>query len=384
MVLSTFSAVILSLQERVEQFSSVIQRWFSYRLTDKESDYDEELIRLRSRLLKCERDSEKAKDVPDLQYEVKEMQFTLSKLESEANDHSHQLRTYHDTFQTLASREDEVKAWVDSKLQEDIKDFKQTVFAPFQQDLEGSMKAQITRIQEDLKQGLTAIRRRSVEVDGESPQVITNKVANLGIRVKRLEDSAMLSECSMGPEYDHEAFDRLTKELAEMANTVKVLSQKSGDEADKTPKKPTRMTFGSSSQSVFIQKFEELQRAMDSKANLEQLITLEGTPHSANTMQKMESIIKLLATRNHIKNDILVQKVQELEERMIKATLTQASEDALLMKKQLLQCASCSQDLKESKGHVGFTPWRKMTLAEGVGRRSSSQLVVRPGSSAGK
>jgi len=312
------------------------------------------------------------------------MQFTLSKLESEANDHSHQLRTYHDTFQTLASREDEVKAWVDSKLQEDIKDFKQTVFAPFQQDLEGSMKAQITRIQEDLKQGLTAIRRRSVEVDGESPQVITNKVANLGIRVKRLEDSAMLSECSMGPEYDHEAFDRLTKELAEMANTVKVLSQKSGDEADKTPKKPTRMTFGSSSQSVFIQKFEELQRAMDSKANLEQLITLEGTPHSANTMQKMESIIKLLATRNHIKNDILVQKVQELEERMIKATLTQASEDALLMKKQLLQCASCSQDLKESKGHVGFTPWRKMTLAEGVGRRSSSQLVVRPGSSAGK
>ena len=194
----------------------------------------------------------------------------------------------------------------------------------------------------------------------------------------------MLSECSMGPEYDHEAFDRLTKELAEMANTVKVLSQKSGDEADKTPKKPTRMTFGSSSQSVFIQKFEELQRAMDSKANLEQLITLEGTPHSANTMQKMESIIKLLATRNHIKNDILVQKVQELEERMIKATLTQASEDALLMKKQLLQCASCSQDLKESKGHVGFTPWRKMTLAEGVGRRSSSQLVVRPGSSAGK
>lgn len=353
------------------------------RLTDKETDYDEELIRLRSRLLKCERDSEKAKDVPDLQYEVKELQFTVSKLDKEAADHSHQLRTYHDTFQTLASREDEVKAWVDSKLQEAIRDFKQTTLTPFQQDLEGSLKAQIVRVQEDLKQGLTAIRKRSIEIDGESPQVITNKLANLSIRVKRLEDSAMLSECSMGPEYDHEAFDKLTRELAEMANTVKVLSQKSGDEADKAPKKPTKLTFGSSSQSVFIQKFEELQRAMDNKASLEQLMTLEGSVHAANTMQKMESIIKLLATRNHIKNDILVQKVQELEERMTKATLTQASEDALLMKKQLLQCASCSQDLKESKGHVGFTPWRKMTMTEGVGRRSSSQFV-RPRSSVGQ
>lgn len=384
MVLSTYTSVILSLQAKVDQFSSVIQRYSLDSLTDKESDYDDELIRIRSRLLKCERDSEKAKDVPDLQFEVKEMQFTLSKLESGVSDHTNQLHSYHESFQTLVSREYEVKEWVDSKFQEAKTEFKQGLFAPFQQDLEANMKAQMVRLQEDLKQGMVAIKQRSVEIDGESPQVITNKLTNLNVRMKRLEDSAMYTECNMGPEYDHESLEKLSKEFAEMASAIKILQQKSGDEAEKVAKKPSRMTFGSASQSGFIQKIEEIQHLLDSKASLEQLLALEGNSHSANTMQKIESIIKLLATRNHIKNDILVQKVQELEERITKANLTQGSEDALLAKKQLLQCASCSQDLKETKGHVGFTPWRKMTLAEGVGRRSSSQLVVRPGSSAGK
>ena len=196
MVLSSYTSVILSLQAKVDQFSSVIQRYSLGRLTDKETDYDDELIRIRSRLLKCERDSEKAKDVPDLQFEVKEMQFTLSKVESEVTDHNNQLHSYHESFKTLVSREDEVKEWVDSKLHEAKIEFKQTLFAPFQQDLEANMKAQLVRLQEDLKHGLVAIKQRSVEVDGESPQVITNKLANLNVRVKRLEDSAMYTECN--------------------------------------------------------------------------------------------------------------------------------------------------------------------------------------------
>ena len=384
MVLSTFSSVILNLQSQFSHFSSAIQQYFPISLTDKESDYDDELIRIRSRLLKCEHDSEKAKEVPDLQFEVKEMQFALSKLESQMSQHTQQLKGFHESYMGLVGRDDEVKDWVTATISAAEEEFARRVIYPFQTELDQSVQAKLVRIQEDLKQGLSSLKSRSTDLDSDtSPQVISTKLLNLNIRVKRLEDSVMNTECSMKPEYDGEAIEKLRKEVEGMSEMVKTLWSKNGEE-EKTMKKMGKMTFGAVNQSLYIQKTEEINRELENKASIHQLLELETQYFPLSTMEKIEGIIKLLTSRNHIKNDILVQKVQELEDKLNKTTGNVTADEALLVKKQLLQCASCSQELKQLPGHVGFTPWKKMPLAEGVGRRASSQSFTRTRSSIGK
>ena len=72
-----------------------------------------------------------------------------------------------------------------------------------------------------------------------------------------------------------------------------------------------------------------------------------------------------------------MQRLQEMEARLSKVAVTQASEDAMLTRKQLgpVQCASCSKEIKRPLGQVLFSSWKKMTLTEGVGHRGFSQTL---------
>ena len=85
----------------------------------------------------------------------------------------------------------------------------------------------------------------------------------------------------------------------------------------------------------------------------------------------------MFASRNSVKSDVLMQKIHSLEDRMSTMAVTQVAEDAMITRKQLgiVQCASCTKEIKRPLGQVLFSSWKKMTLTEGVGRRGFSQTL---------
>jgi hypothetical protein len=116
---------------------------------------------------------------------------------------------------------------------------------------------------------------------------------------------------------------------------------------------------------------------MEGKASIDQVMSLEGDLHIAKIFDKLETLSKLFLSRNNSKVDVVLQRIQELEDRVANLAVSQASEDAMLMRKQLggLQCASCSKEVKRPLGQVLFSSWKKMTLTDGVGKRGFSQTL---------
>lgn len=380
-VLSSFHESIQALQDRLDQLFAHIQRYFSLRLDDKDSELADEIVRLKSRMLKCERESEKAKEIPDIQYEMKEIQFNLSGLTDNFTEQQRKLTGHEERIQYALARGEEIKAWLAKQIKDDLEDFEHDKLQPLQSEVNESVKIQIGKAQEELKQSFApAVARAATkgqsEGEYESPQLIFSKIANLHSRVKRLEDTVITPEKDSDSDLDKEALNKLISDLADLQETVKSLTVET-EGGRKMARKQTRVQFGSGGQSVFFQRMEEFEKVIENKASIDLVVSLEGTAYIAKIFDKLEGLTKLFISRNTFKTDTVLQRLHDLEERLSKVAVVQASEDAMLTRKQLgpVQCASCTKEIKRPLGQVLFSSWKKMTLTEGVGRRGFSQTL---------
>ena len=283
-VLSGFNSTIQTFHERLDQVVDQIQKYPSVRLEEKDAEIADEIVRLKSRVLKCERESEKAKEIPDIQYEMKEMQFTLAKLATNLADHDQKLTGHEERIVYSLTRAEEIKGWLSKQIKDDLEDFEHDKVTPFQVDIIENVKSQVLRMQDELKQTFApaasstklASMKSYSENDFESPQLIFSKIANLHARVKRLEDTAVTSETEEKKMMEKEQFDKLTGEVAELSEAVKAMAQEGQGEGRRGARKQTRVTFAPGGQSMFIQRMEEFEKVIENKASIDQVVSLEG------------------------------------------------------------------------------------------------------------
>jgi len=383
-VLSSFHESIQALHDRLDLLFSHLQRYSFPRLDDKDAELADEIIRLKSRILKCERESEKAKEIPDMQYEIKEMQFNLAGLGGSFAEHQTKLAGHEERILYALARGEEIKAWLSKQIKDDLEDFEHDKLMPLQSEVNESVKTQIGRVQEELKQSFVpaAVAKAAnagkgqSEGEYESPQLIFSKIANLHSRVKRLEDTVITPEKNPDSDLDREALNKVISDLSDLQETVKSLTVDT-EGGRKMTRKQTRVQFGSGGQSVFFQKMEEFEKVIENKASIDLVVSLEGSAYIAKIFDKLEGLTKLFISRNTFKSDTVLQRLHDLEDRLSKVAVMHASEDAMLTRKQLgpVQCASCTKEIKRPLGQVLFSSWKKMTLTEGVARRGFSQTL---------